>query len=98
MAEIDQPLLDNASASTSSLPDNMGGGLLVLIGWNRQRRGVPNRTGGPSLPGPTNPQGWGISVIESGEYSVIPTRLTLNHSYLSRPGAPAKLTTRHSAS
>jgi hypothetical protein len=27
----------------------------VLIGWNRQRRGVPNRTGGPSLAGPTNP-------------------------------------------
>jgi hypothetical protein len=45
----------------------------VLIGWNHQRRGVPSRTGGPFLKRPTTAQGWGISVIESGEYSVIPT-------------------------
>ncbi len=52
----------------------MSGGLLVLTGWNRQRRGAP--LGMVDLYGATTrPQAWGSSVIESGETSAIPTNL-----------------------
>jgi hypothetical protein len=46
---------------------------VVLTGWNRQRRGVSLRVGGPLRQANQPAQGWGISVIASGETSVIPT-------------------------
>ena len=44
----------------------------MLAGQNRQRQGVPHLVGGP-LQAHRPAQGWGISEIEYGETSVIPT-------------------------
>src|SRR5579859_2225314 len=45
--EIDQTRLNNASASTSSLPETWAGTPHADRLRNRQRRGVPNPNGGP---------------------------------------------------
>jgi len=54
MAEIDHPRLDRACASTSSLLENMNGGLLVLTGVGTVSVGE-SPLGLVDLYGPTTP-------------------------------------------
>src|SRR6266571_3159723 len=74
MAEIDHPRLLNACASTSSPLEIMGGGAPSGC-WlgHQQPGGSPPPLGGfPQLS--RRDQGWGVSVIESGEFPVILNR------------------------
>src|SRR5215207_6196289 len=71
MAEIDQPRSFNAWASTSSPRVNMGARLLDLVGVRTASvDGAPPRLVDLAVVHPAS-QGWGISVIRSGESPVI---------------------------
>ena len=74
MAEIDHPRLRQASASTSSLPENMSGGSSSLAGVGTVSvEGSPPRWWTYIEAATTTLKGWGKSVTESGERTVIAT-------------------------
>ena len=67
MAEIDHPRLDEAVASTSSLFENMAGGSSRWLAGTISVGESPTGLVDPSIGPTTRSQGWGISVIVSGE-------------------------------